>query len=37
MKNFNSEKFLENIMIIKGVIKNWTSMGIIYTFPVLYL
>lgn len=26
-----------SVMIIKGIIKNWTSMGIIYTFPVLYL
>ena len=37
MKNLNSEKFLENTTIFKGVIKIWTSMGIIYTLPVLYL
>ena len=37
MKNFNSEKSLENIKVFKGVIKIWTSIGIIYTLPVLYL
>lgn len=37
MKNFNSEKSLENTMIIRSDIKNCPSIGIIYTFPVLYL
>ena len=36
MKNFNSEKSLENTMIIKGVIKIWLFIGRIYIVPVLY-
>lgn len=36
MKNFNSEKSLENTTIFKGDIKNWLFIGRIYIVPVLY-
>ena len=36
MKNYNSEKSLENIKVFKGIIKIWLFIGRIYIVPVLY-